>query len=364
MINGIEILALKSIDKLTVTCKNLNIITGTNSSGKSTFLQAILLYVQSYEKEYWHTKGNGLNGKFVSIGEFRENKNINSTSKEIVINMDSTGNHRKTVKYTENVDGECVVEYVKDGRDGGGYNVLDMLNNIPRIKYLSCNRIGANDVYSKDYSDNDIGTNGEYAIYYLQKNRTKNLDKKLIIDSTQETLESQVNYWLKYIVNTTIKTEDLIGTDIVKASFNVGNTRDTRPKNVGSGTSYLISILILCLSAKEHEVLIIENPEIHLHPTAQSKLCEFLYFIAESGRQIFIETHSDHMFNGVRVGVATGSMDKELVTVNFFELDDNNSTVNNVVEFGKRGRILNVREGLFDQFDNDLNRMLGLKNYE
>lgn len=60
------------------------------------------------------------------------------------------------------------------------------------------------------------------------------------------------------------------------------------------------------------------KPEIHLHPKAQSKLCEFLYFVSQSGRQLFIETHSDHIFNGLRVGVANGSMNQEDISVNFF----------------------------------------------
>lgn len=75
----------------------------------------------------------------------------------------------------------------------------------------------------------------------------------------------------------------------------------------------------MCLGAESDSVIIIENPEIHLHPKAQSKLCEFLYFVSQSGRQLFIETHSDHIFNGLRVGVANGSMNQEDISVNFLQ---------------------------------------------
>ena len=133
-----------------------------------------------------------------------------------------------------------------------------------------------------------------------------------------------------------------------------------RPENIGAGTSYLIAILVMCLSAPEQGVVIIENPEIHLHPSAQAKVCEFLYFIAARGRQIFVETHSDHIFNGFRAGLATGSMQEDLLNIQFVYLNEQHLTETVKVKIGKRGKIENQRKDLFDQFDLDLNRMIGL----
>ena len=56
MIKKVHIQAFKSIKDLTVKCKNLNLIVGTNSSGKSSFIQGILLEAQN-STEQW-----GLNG--------------------------------------------------------------------------------------------------------------------------------------------------------------------------------------------------------------------------------------------------------------------------------------------------------------
>ena len=142
-----------------------------------------------------------------------------------------------------------------------------------------------------------------------------------------------------------------------------------RPVNVGSGISYLISIIILCLGAESDSVIIIENPEIHLHPKAQSKLCEFLYFVSQSGRQLFIETHSDHIFNGLRVGVANGSMNQEDISVNFFAMNEQYETQCNPIIFKEYGKIVGTngdmdRDDLFDQFEIDLNRMFGLQEKE
>ena len=134
---------------------------------------------------------------------------------------------------------------------------------------------------------------------------------------------------------------------------------------MGSGISYLISILIACLGSEEKSTIIIENPEIHLHPKAQSRLCEFLYFVSQSGRQLFVETHSDHIFNGLRAGTATGCMDRSHITVNFFAVNDQYETQCNPVIFKEYGKIVGTNDemdinDLFDQFEIDLDRMLGL----
>jgi predicted ATPase len=116
----------------------------------------------------------------------------------------------------------------------------------------------------------------------------------------------------------------------------------------------------MCLASPVGAALVIENPEIHLHPSAQAKICEFLYFIATSGRQLFIETHSDHIFNGFRAGIATGSMEDARINIQFVRLGEAHVTEATKVIIGRRGRIENQQKDLFDQFDMDMNRMIGI----
>lgn len=364
MISEVKISALKSIDQLSLKCSKLNVLTGTNSSGKSTFLQALLLVDQNTEK--WH----GLNGRLVSLGDFRvDAKNFNVSTDEIVVEISMFPASTVPIKMTFTEDNQpndsLFIKWLKTVKVHGDTDTISLgdLGTLPTFstKYLSCNRIGGQDVYQKNYGHaDDIGINGEYALFYLQTNKSKQLESALIRDPISETLMSQVNYWLDYIVGATLSLEDVPGTDIVKASYDMGDDRKIRPRNIGSGTSYLISLLILCLSSKKDDVLIIENPEIHLHPKAQSRVCEFLYFISQAKRQLFIETHSDHIFNGIRAGIATKMMASEDIAVNFFYLNEKHCTRVSKIEFGKNGRILNYTEGLFDQFDIDLDRMLQL----
>lgn len=349
MIQKIEVKGLKSINNLNLKCTNLNLITGTNSSGKSTFLQAIMLFFQCQKAlEFnYKTVKTDLNGKYISLGNFRENKNPFCENIEIKI---LNNNFDDFTSYTFNPDEtiNCFVDY--NNEDSNKLN----------LKYLSCNRIGSQDIFYQNYIDDNFDEKGEYSIYYLEKNSSLKLSNELIKDMSSNTLLTQVNYWLNYIVNATIKTEDFSQTDIVKATYSINNSGQRRTKNVGSGVSYLLSVIVLCLLSQKNDVLIIENPEIHLHPKAQSKVCEFLYFISQAGIQLFIETHSDHIFNGIRVGLSNGNIERNKVSVNFFDLDCDNCTNNTVVEFGKRGRILNNVDGLFDQFNLDLNSMLGI----
>lgn len=351
MIDKLKMVCLKSIDILEMECNNLNIIVGTNSSGKSTILQGILLISQNINMK------QGLNGEMVSLGEFRDIKNFNKDNTKITITLNDEKENQISISFQEfekipkiSIIGEGVEEFSK---------IIDYQTG--KLQFLSCNRIGSQDIYQKNFSTIDgIGKNGEYALYYLLQHKKDVLEPNLIKDFTQDTLETQVNYWMDYIIHAKVAVEDIRNTDILKAAYSLIDGKNLRPKNIGAGVSYIASIIIMCLSSKKGDILLIENPEIHLHPLAQSRICEFLYFIAISGRQIFVETHSDHIFNGIRAGIATKKMNRDYINVNFFALNKKNCTENTKIEFGERGRVLNQQEGLFDQFDIDLNRMLGL----
>lgn len=362
MIKEIRIRALKSIRDLTVECSKLNLLTGTNSSGKSTFIQALLLLEQ-----------RGLNGRLASLGDFREARSYQSPGDAISIEalLDDHG-ARPGISFRE-----------KDATGSGGYETLTMSGAEERtdgrvlpnpLYYLSCQRVGASDVYLKNVSEQDeFGINGEYALSYLLKNADVPVRGEIAApdQSITNSLLDQVNYWLLHIVGTMVSVSDIQRTNHLQVRYN-NNPRNARseamyfrPSNVGSGVSYLISIIILCLGAAEGSIIIIENPEIHLHPKAQSCLSEFLYFASQAGHQLFVETHSDHIFNGLRVGVSDGRFKQENLSINFFALNEKYETQCNPILFQKYGKIVGTNDemdlnDLFDQYDIDLERMLGI----
>lgn len=344
MIKEICIENYKSINRLELFPRAFNLLTGTNSSGKSSAIQSLLLLTQNLENPY------GLNGPLTTIGEFREVKNFNIKEKKISVVARSN-------------DEEVQVIFSETGtKIKGKGNALGKWFNYSNnhVHYLSCNRVGSRDLFFKNRTlYKGVGVTGEYTIDYLSENGKEPLEEPLVKDLSDYTLLAQVNYWLKYIVDANIRIESVPGTEAVKASYSMVEGRDVRPQNVGSGISYVISIIVQCLASKEGDILIIENPEIHLHPLSQSRLCEFLYFISQHGRQLFIETHSDHFFNAVRAGIATKRMKKEDILIEFFKLGSDNCTRKYDIEIGKYGAIENQIPNLFDQFQIDMDKMIG-----
>jgi predicted ATPase len=355
MIERIRVQGLKSIDDLKLEFSRINILVGTNSSGKSTLIQSILLASQSLERI-----NCPLNGNLVSLGDFREVRNFITNAKTIDIDLQLDGHtHSITILETDREDSSEL--RVNNGHEELKPAIKDQLAIDEGLYYLSSSRIGHKDIYEKNYSNiYKFGLLGEYCLYYFEKHKDQILDKTMTRSGAfSNSLEGQVNYWLKHIIGVELSTMDIIGTDKIKASFRHG-TRDMRTKNVGSGISYLISIIIMCLSLEAGDTIMIENPEIHLHPKAQSKLTEFLVFVAKANRQIILETHSDHIFNGIRVAVSRGELWQADYTINFFSLDEKHCTKVNPIEISKRGRVIDGPEGLFDQFEIDIDKMLGL----
>ena len=355
MISNLSIYNFKSVKTLHLECDNINLLIGTNSSGKSTILQGILLLAQNQAVEA------GLNGNLTSSGNFADSrcKYINEevikiwmkfsdkTEASIAIGVFNEGaTQRLTID--RNFDGDSLHEYLG-------------VSNL-QLQYLSCNRVGPRSIYEKNTRPTEeMGTDGKYSFSYLATHRDMLLPDDMCVDKSSMTLGSQVDYWLEYIAGVTVKSEEVLGTDKVKVSYRQKKLQELRPLNVGSGISYVASMIIMCLATPEHGIVIIENPEVHLHPLAQSRLCEFFYFVGVNNRQLFIESHSDHIFNGFRAGITTHEMDKKLIKINFVSQEGDGLTKTECVEIGARGYIVNQREDMFDQFDKDMMRMVGLE---
>lgn len=92
-----------------------------------------------------------------------------------------------------------------------------------------------------------------------------------------------------------------------------------KPENVGFGVSDILPVLAALLTSRPGDIVIIENPEAHLHPKGQAKMGELLARAAAYGVQLFVETHSDHVINGIRVAVTEKIIKSEDVNIAFFE---------------------------------------------
>ncbi len=315
MIEKLNIEAFKCFEEESLEFRNLTILTGTNGSGKSSVIQAILQVALYSSNDFASPLLKYLN----FISNFDETVNFNMDTEEYKITIN------EEINFIETRDNWKV-----ESSDKYSYSMGNLI-------FLSADRIGPQDTYAKNINPLDrFGIYGEYAISFLEKSKK---DRYRVIDELVKGespfLSRQVNYWLNQILETEIETEEINETNQIKASFKNGNAF-VRPKNIGSGISYLSSILIICLSAKKEQIIIIENPEIHLHPKAQAKLGEFLSFVASKGIQIIIETHNDHLINRFRYEVYKGYLDSNQIIIHYKEKD----VAFEQIEIGKDGKFI------------------------
>ena len=131
--------------------------------------------------------------------------------------------------------------------------------------------------------------------------------------------------------------------------------------DVGFGVSQILPIIVEGCIMKQYQTLLLEQPEIHLHPKAQALAMDFFSMIASAERQLIIETHSDHLFNGVRRLIAQKSISVEDASILFFRMRDMQESRPVHVELTEKGRMVTYEKGLFDQFDDDLDVLLQAK---
>lgn len=348
MIKNITINNFKSLKSAQLELGHFNLLCGTNASGKSSLIQAILLISQNFIQDDEIV----LNGELINLGEFREIKNFKA-SIDVPVSISLTD-------YSQNLSS---LVFNQD-------NIIEKNIDFPKINeqlyYLSANRIGSSDVFERASKKNTFGILGEFAISFLQDKKDENMPEQLIYDKDNATAHlfvDEVNYWMEKITGSQLKVERIQRTNKLVLSYSNNGNYHVRTSNTGSGLSYVVSIIILGLGVgliskddKEKPVVIIENPEIHLHPKAQSILTEFLSWLSNH-MQIILETHSDHIFNGFRKMIKSKKINNENSNIFFFNLDDSITQIKKI-EISKTGKLLTMEKDLFDQFQIDLSELL------
>ena len=354
MLEELHIHGFKCFDTVKIPLRQINIFSGTNSSGKSSAIQAFLLLCNNAVIN----SSSPLNGMWLRLGTFDECRNHRTNTRIFQVGAVS-GKEFFQAEFSSTDDDRNEINVKVINQSDLIQDILSLENR--HVYYLPANRIGPEDSYPRNFDRvNFLGNKAEFIVDFLFKNRKMEVAQSLIADASSVTLEYQVNYWLGKLfgINNTIK--DLGLSNSLSVELSLGNGKPVRPYHMGSGVSFAIGVLVSCLSANSDDIVIIENPEIHLHPKAQSDLTEFLCFAANAGIQIILETHSDHVFNGIRKSIVKKEIVNSDAVVHFFQLDENSLSLNTVIELNEHGRILEHPEGLFDQFNNDLDQIIGL----
>lgn len=332
MISKIELKNFKCFQDVSLDTAPLTVLSGLNSTGKSSVIESLLLLRQSKMISPYPEFPLILNGKYVQLGT-GEDVLYEGADEDLI----SIGVERKNHIYHWTwavTDQEGVLENVDTLHEGfvadDDFELLrENKQQFISFSYLSAERLGPRTAFGMADENllkiSDLGSQGEFASHYLEIIGNELLPVKELSFSSETPLNilNQLNAWLGIISpGVQAVTRSYRDVDVIKLSFRYpqtkGLSRERRPINVGFGLTYTMPILLAILTARPGALLLIENPEAHLHPKGQTELGILMAQAAQNGIQLIVETHSDHLINGIRVAVKNGLVARENVLIQFF----------------------------------------------
>ncbi len=306
MILHIQIEGLKRFRNETIALGPLTVLTGLNGSGKSSLFQAIFL---AREASTNRSSSLQLNGPFgLQLGTAID-----------VLNWSSEGPIKVTLK--DSGGGAAGWSFGVPDEDSLYLDVLEKPNVLPlpfRSKsriftYLSAERLGPrgpSKTLAMPNDDLEVGREGEYCAHVLSVLGDQVLEHlerthPLYENPAPRLLKYEVEQWLSEISQPIEVTgERLQASTVAELRYRFPGGTWVRATNMGFGITYALPIILGGLIAEPGGLVIIENPEAHLHPAGQSRMGVFLAWLAGKGLQVIVETHSDHVLNGMRRAVA------------------------------------------------------------
>lgn len=373
MISYIYLKNFKAFQTAEIYPSALNIFSGLNGMGKSTFLQALLLLRQSFLQNTLLDKGLLLNGDYVNLGKGKDVFSLYATDDVLKFEIEWEKAEISLLSeffYREEKEEEAdLLPNVKKS------NYLDLIFEQAlfsnEFQYLNAERVSPKDFFpSSAYAVeqlHSLGNHGQFTTHFIAKNQNKNISLAGLKHNQEDSLNflDQLDAWLTEIVpGIKLSTQLYQEFELARLSyqFEAGDNLQTefmRPTNVGFGITYVLPIIAAVLFAEKDDLLIIENPESHLHPRGQAVLGRLFALAASQGVQLFIETHSDHVLNGVRVAVKQRLIKPEQVGIFFFEREsDKHITHILQPQIDKNGRLDQQPNGFFDEWGKQLDELL------
>lgn len=374
-----------------ININRLTVLAGANGFGKSSVIQALLFLRRTIEHcAKWDGKkytaeidcnlNVELNGAYcLSLGMSNNIIPMEADIKSMLTLQLQSGNDRIGLSYDLNDEKTFLwLNLSKDKIDMEGE-----VENLPIFNqafyYLNAERIGpriAQKIKFHDYPN--VGWQGEYTAQILSEygDKAGEVDSNIVIDKERRfdnedsngSLLKQTQLWMQYLmpevsVSGRIDHKMQCAQIIVENHYTKGDP--VVATNIGFGISYVLPIIVTGLIAKPDTIMIVENPEAHLHPSAQSKIGQFLAVIAQSGVNVIIETHSDHVINGMQLATAKHIISKEYVSINFFGKDENQKESRqpsiSEITINEKGELSRWPKGFFDQTQMDYIDLLDLR---
>ncbi len=376
MLTGLDLRLFKCFELLRLPVAPLTLLSGPNSSGKSSVLQALVLLHQTMREHEWATR-LALNGNGVRLGTVVDvvDEVHGRTGFEIGITFDDVACHwmfegerramslqvRRVSVNGDVVDDPKVLRHLLplngDGRS------LSLARRIRGLTYITAERVGPQEAYAlEDPDDADVvGTRGEHTVSVLHWRRDDPVLEALTLRNAAPNLLQQVEARMRRLFpGCDVNLQQLPRTNAV--ALGLRTSRETefhRPIHTGFGLTQILPVVVAALSEARGGIMLIENPEVHLHPAGQALMGEFLADVARAGVQVIVETHSDHVLNGMRRAVKTGRLLPEHVAIHFFKPRSEEEAQVHSPVLDATGNIDVWPDGFFDQFDKDMNYFAG-----
>jgi predicted ATPase len=327
MIKNIELTGFKSFVGDDIDLGNLTLLTGLNSSGKSSVIQAILLLEKA-------SKGNAI--FLEGHGNIMECKNPYNQS----INIKAQFSEGGVLEITDNT------------------SISSGTINFPEIIHISADRFGPETSIAINSISNKLGRKGENIFKCIEHYSDIPIPEILRHPKSQGlTFLFNLKAWLG-VISPNVKFEPHIQ-EMSDSSYSTFN--GYRAKNVGFGLSYSLAVITALLlgSITQNSLVIIENPEAHLHPRGQTEMARLIGLCVQSGVNVIVETHSDHLFDGIRIFTKQSSNKfNDKCKLYWFELDSENNTAVEKITIDENGRVQNWPTGMFDQFEVNASKLL------
>ena len=208
----------------------------------------------------------------------------------------------------------------------------------------------------------DVGNRGQLAVAALLAARTSKLVSGRGKGTARryESIESRVLHWLREMKMLHTISLEPIGKNRKDYEFQIRRSAGSPLVNitdVGFGISQVLPVLVLCYYAPEGSTIILEQPEIHLHPLAQAVLADvFIDVAVERDLQIIFESHSEHLVRRLQRRIAEGAFAQEKTALYFCETKFSESKIRRI-ELDKFGRVKNWPTDFFGDTLNEAYQM-------
>lgn len=397
MLTRIDLQHFKCFESLKLPLRPLTLLSGVNASGKSSVLHALVLLHQTMREHEWSMRLL-LNGSVVRLGTVGDViDKVHGRQSCTIALLDSD-----TARFQWEFEGERDEMSMELRRFSGPTNEMALSIEIDRtqpfrhllphgvptqssdkppsvlladslakrmcgLTYLTAERLGPREYYLFDDPQLTpvVGPRGEYAISILHSRRDTHVVDSLVVQDVPPTLFRQVEARMaRFFPDCVLETNQVRHANAVTLGIRMSTDTDFhRPIHTGFGLTQVLPIVVAALVANKEDLLLIENPEVHMHPAGQAMMGEFLAQVAAAGVQVMIETHSDHVLNGIRRAIKNRTLPANNVALHFFQMrreDQPNGTpqVQSPI-LDAHGNIDSWPDGFFDQFDKDMNYFAG-----